>query len=246
MEEIVTEKICSKCGNTCEFHKGQRWWCKPCRKEYNAKQRAENPEKIKEYKAKYHAKNSEKEKEHKAKYYAENSEKLREYQAKYRSENSEKIKERHAKYRSENPKKLKERKAKYYVANSEKIKERHAKYCAENYEKIKEINKKWFAENPEKRKASHHLRRARLAGCKGSYTVQEWINLCVYYGNKCLRCGRDDVKLTVDHVVPISKGGSNSINNLQPLCMSCNCSKHANTIDYRIGFFERLQNENQA
>ena len=37
--------------------------------------------------------------------------------------------------------------------------------------------------------------------------------------------------LTVDHVVPISKGGSNDISNIQPLCCNCNSKKNAKQID---------------
>ncbi len=51
----------------------------------------------------------------------------------------------------------------------------------------------------------------------GSYTFDEWYALCVQYEFRCLRCGKNDIKLTVDHVVPLSQGGSHSIENLQPL-----------------------------
>lgn len=77
------------------------------------------------------------------------------------------------------------------------------------------------------------LRRARKRSASGTYTVAEWEELCAKYGNHCLACGRDDVPLTVDHVIPLSQGGANDISNLQPLCLSCNCSKNTRTIDYR-------------
>lgn len=51
-------------------------------------------------------------------------------------------------------------------------------------------------------------------------------------GNKCLRCG-SLIKLTIDHIVPISKGGENKISNLQTLCKSCNSIKRDRFIDYR-------------
>lgn len=76
-------------------------------------------------------------------------------------------------------------------------------------------------------------RRTRMATNGGDYTLQEWEELCTDYGNRCLACGRDDVKLTVDHIVPVIKGGSNDISNLQPLCKSCNSIKNARAIDYR-------------
>ena len=47
----------------------------------------------------------------------------------------------------------------------------------------------------------------------------------------CLRCGAED-GLSIDHIVPVSKGGQNTIDNLQTLCMPCNVSKGVTTISY--------------
>ena len=52
-------------------------------------------------------------------------------------------------------------------------------------------------------------------------------------GFACVRCGASEVRLTKDHVVPISRGGSNAIENIQPLCKACNCSKGVSAEDYR-------------
>ena len=44
----------------------------------------------------------------------------------------------------------------------------------------------------------------------------------------CVRCGRgkeDGVKLHVDHIVPVSRGGKSVMGNLQTLCEDCNCGK---------------------
>jgi 5-methylcytosine-specific restriction endonuclease McrA len=52
------------------------------------------------------------------------------------------------------------------------------------------------------------------------------------YGEKCLACG--SIKnIALDHIKPVSKGGENKIENLQPLCKSCNSKKGSKTIDYR-------------
>ena len=52
---------------------------------------------------------------------------------------------------------------------------------------------------------------------------------------KCLCCGEKRRSLfTIDHIVPLSKGGSNGKRNLQTLCFKCNGKKGNKTIDYRM------------
>ena len=52
------------------------------------------------------------------------------------------------------------------------------------------------------------------------------------HGEKCLCCGTTE-NLTIDHVVPVSKGGPNTLSNFQPLCKPCNSRKGTQVIDYR-------------
>lgn len=77
-----------------------------------------------------------------------------------------------------------------------------------------------------------HTRRALKMGNGGSYSITEWHAMCDLFGNVCLCCGSDG-PLTVDHVVPLAKGGRNDIAALQPLCRMCNLRKHIQTTDYR-------------
>ena len=77
--------------------------------------------------------------------------------------------------------------------------------------------------NPEVGRQSEHRRRVRKIG-NGVFKIIPK-DLQRLQRTPCQECGTMK-KLTIDHVVPISKGGTHSIGNLQSLCLSCNCSKN--------------------
>lgn len=84
--------------------------------------------------------------------------------------------------------------------------------------------------------ASENRRRARkLSAHIVDFTIEQWEELKRKYNYMCLCCKRfePDIKLTQDHIVPISFGGNHTLSNIQPLCRSCNSRKHAREIDYR-------------
>ncbi len=80
-------------------------------------------------------------------------------------------------------------------------------------------------------------RRARKKMAEGSFTVAQWEELKKKYNYTCLSCHRSEpeISISADHIIPLSKGGTNDIGNIQPLCINCNCKKHTSTIDYRPG-----------
>lgn len=61
-------------------------------------------------------------------------------------------------------------------------------------------------------------------GATGSFTPEEWNMKLKTCGSRCVFCGSLE-RIEIDHIVPISKGGTNDIENLQPLCRRCNSSK---------------------
>lgn len=123
----------------------------------------------------------------------------------------------------------------YRITHPDKMAEKaeRAKRNGRLSDRKKEYNRKWVQNNPEKNAAKKNRYRTRKTAAGGSYTADEFKALCNHYGNKCLRCGRENVKLTPDHVLPVIKGGSSNINNIQPLCSSCNSAKGGRHIDYR-------------
>lgn len=134
-------------------------------------------------------------------------------------------------------------------ANRRRHREHGRKWIKENPEKRREAdrksNRKWKQENPEHHTALENKRRTRKTEAGGSYTVSEWKALKRQYDNRCACCGKKD-KLTADHVVPVSRGGSSDISNIQPLCKSCNSSKgNRHSTDYRTkpGLLRWLQNK---
>lgn len=86
-------------------------------------------------------------------------------------------------------------------------------------------------------KVASRSERLAAARAKATHTQAEWEELRDYFGH-CVICGRSgkDVKLVKDHVTPIYQGGSDGIDNLQPLCQSCNSRKGPDATDYRLVF----------
>jgi len=64
----------------------------------------------------------------------------------------------------------------------------------------------------------------------------DWLTLKAQYDFTCPSCHRSEpeIVLTEDHIIPLSKGGSDNIENIQPLCLKCNLIKNAKTIKYEI------------
>lgn len=72
------------------------------------------------------------------------------------------------------------------------------------------------------------VRAKRMAAARalGTHTKAEWIDLREQIGC-CANCRAVDCELVRDHIIPVSRGGCDCIQNIQPLCARCNSSKGA-------------------
>lgn len=132
----------------------------------------------------------------------------------------------------ENPDKIKATWRKSVDKNREKVYAAHREYAKKHPDKKSAWSRKYSKTHPAARIRNQHKRRAaKVVG--GEYTLDEWSALCAKYGHRCLMCNKTGVKLTVDHVIPLARGGANDIANLQPLCRSCNARKHTAILDLR-------------
>jgi len=83
-----------------------------------------------------------------------------------------------------------------------------------------------------KNKRNRVIKRLKQEGKSHSY--KDWLKLKEKYKNKCVSCQKvgAEVGLTIDHIIPLSRGGTDEIDNIQPLCFSCNVKKFTKIINY--------------
>jgi len=159
----------------------------------------------------------------------------------------EEKRERRRKYQAEwrrlNPDRVKEKYNRWRAAHIESARENSRKWHLNNPERTKENKSRYYKENPIQAAIEKSKRRSRKIIAGGFFSVKEFEELKDYYDDKCLCCNKKelDVKLTPDHVLPLSRGGDNTISNIQPLCKLCNCKKHSKYIDYRPFIIELSQ-----
>lgn len=172
-----------------------------------------------------------------SKYYSERSDKIKKRINEHYHNNHERVLEERAELRKRPEAKAKkaEQDRKYVQNNRNKINQYHNQWQKENRDKVRVYHRNWYAENyPLQRArmlANIHKRRARILANGNNTLTKEDIELLFSTTNSCSYCSATGVKLTLDHIVPISRGGTNSPDNIALACGHCNSSKGNKTLD---------------
>jgi len=156
-----------------------------------------------------------------------NPNKARERVHQWQIDNPDKTRENKQRWYESNRDKERERLQQYYQANLDKVRERVRQWQKANPDKTRERKCLWYKANPDKVREFSHRRRARKLNAEGSHTAEELKAQYKRQKGRCYWCG-DKLKgeYHADHVIPLTKGGSDYISNIVCACPVCNLSKH--------------------
>lgn len=128
------------------------------------------------------------------------------------------------KWRRENPEKRKVQAARYRAKHREQIRaqqlDRYRRLMAEDPERVRKARRDWL-KTPKGRKYKRYIETLRRRGVPYSADALDWIASLV--DPACHYC--DEPATEIDHLTPISRGGTGDLENLAPACRSCNASK---------------------
>lgn len=216
----LISKKCTKCGqikNINEFYKdksksdGLQSKCNICSKRKMKESYESNEGYYKEYSKKRYEDNKKNILKRKKKYYEDNKDNIKNYHRIYYKNNRKKISEKN--------------KDRYWNRGG---KERISKYNKEHREEKNE-RRRYRYRNDENYKSRRRIkdseRRAIKKGIRGNYTKEQWKQCLEYFDYKDAYTGLPMNIESVDHIIPINKNGTNTIENLVPCEKSVNSTK---------------------
>jgi 5-methylcytosine-specific restriction endonuclease McrA len=106
------------------------------------------------------------------------------------------------------------------------------RYRVESADRLRDQRIDYYSRNRSAVLARHRNTYARRKGAGQFVSDSDWTALKAVYGNRCVSCHKaeSEVTLSADHIVPLSRGGTNHLDNLQPLCQRCNNRKYVATM----------------
>src|SRR2546430_6079983 len=239
-QDSTPVKLCTKCHQsfpaTFEYFyrtkntkDGFQTPCKACHSAYHATHK----EHRKAYLEKYNQEHADELKEKRLQYYQENQEEILHQRAQHRKEHREAFRASRRKHYQEHKEEALRYKAQYRDEHREEWNASSRKYHAEHKEACNAYSRQ-YGKTPKGRmidKAKFHKRRAAKHASPGSYTadqIQEKLKAqkhrC-YYCQAKLKKEKGHYVYHIDHIVPLSRNGDNTIDNVVISCPACNMSK---------------------
>ena len=211
-------KKCSKCGEVkpiADFRKdsskrdGRRGYCKTCHKNINAAWAAAHQDMAAAAKRKWKQRNKEK-------------------VLASRAADAERAKQRAALWYKQNKERALLASADYQRRHRERVRLNQSAWRERNVEKKRAYDARYWRDNIEATLARNAKRRARKNGAGGAFTSADIRALREKQRGRCAICkNKLESVFHRDHIMPLTRGGSNSIENIQLLCVPCNLSKGA-------------------
>ncbi len=138
-------------------------------------------------------------------------------------------------YRNKNKESIKFYRKEWYSSHKDYHRIYHKKYYIDNFERLSKYREEYRKTDAgivvEIKK--RHNRRSRLKQTENTLTYEQWSKILLNQNNKCAICGKKFCKSrppTSDHIIPLSRGGGLTFENVQALCGICNSIKH-NSLD---------------
>jgi 5-methylcytosine-specific restriction endonuclease McrA len=125
--------------------------------------------------------------------------------------------------------------------NSERYITYRKKWLLENKESVAIKAKKYREENKILLLTARSNQRAKKKGIDGKISRSEWLAALEITHYKCISC-EEELANTIDHVISFKNGGTNTYDNIQPMCLRCNLKKGTREVDFRPrGFVESIR-----
>ncbi len=224
-------KTCSCCGVTGLDGETIRHWstlCKPCWNARQQERRKAHPERETAHRRKTYQKHSEKRKAERRAYYRKNKEALKEKRKLTKERDYARAKE----WRLRN---IEHVRAKGRIHDAKRVAQRaidRRRWVANNREKEKEFTTRWLKSDVGRasRRNTAIKRRIAIKAHRTATTKQvaalfKDARVCPY----CQDIFSDTLRKSLDHIMPVSKGGKHTIENLLICCLTCNRKKKAKT-----------------
>ena len=236
----MSVKRCSKCGKMKSLEafrkdKGRRDglypYCRSCESQWNKTYRQANPDKVRARGRAYKAANREKVLEYNRHYRETHRDELREQGRAYSKSHRERGRENWRRYAERRQEYMRERARTYWWANREERIAKLRAYRHANPDKMRAQRRAYRLANPDKFRSADRLqngkRNARLSAAEGSFTAEDITLLHEVQEGCCAWCSEPlNGKYHVDHIIPLSRHGTNWSENLVLACAQCNLSKH--------------------